>query len=107
MTVSPELPLSGEQSDATGQPGALLACAPAPGDEATPRGAAAAPVFYRIDTAKISLKEFRRAWRLPTALLNWFLFRFARVRVPVSADDPAVESLSPFVVPAEKITVSV
>ena len=58
---------------------------------------APAPIFYRIDSTRVSWREYWWGARSPKVLLAW-LFKLLRVRLPGTSDDPAVESLSPFAV---------
>lgn len=59
--------------------------------------ASGSPVFYKIDSTKISLREYCWGTRSPLVLFA-YATTFLRIRLPSSADDPNVESLAPFVV---------
>jgi Zn-dependent protease len=59
-------------------------------------------MFYRIDSSRVSLEEYRwgtPGWQMPLALL----LRTLRVRIPSSTDDPNVEAITPFEITAEKL----
>ncbi|HET9316161.1 MAG TPA: site-2 protease family protein [Vicinamibacteria bacterium] len=58
------------------------------------------PVFYRIDSTRVSFREYAWGGGLPSVLLAMVLKSF-RVRIPSATDDPNVEALAPFEVPAD------
>ena len=59
-----------------------------------------APVFYRIDLAKITRAEYGASLSPLKTLWALLLLRVLRVKAPASADDPAVDSLAPFMTPS-------
>src|SRR5262245_49365316 len=53
------------------------------------------PVYYHIDLRKASMREF--AFGTPWPQLPIIgLIKFLRIPIPASADDPPVETLTPF-----------
>lgn len=59
-----------------------------------------APVFYRINLAKITRAEYGASLSPLKTLWALLLLRVLRVKAPASADDPAVDSLAPFMTPS-------
>ena len=55
-------------------------------------------MFYKIDSARVSWREYWWGSRSPAVLLGWLL-KLLRVRLPSSTDDPNVDALAPFEVP--------
>jgi Zn-dependent protease len=51
--------------------------------------------FYRIDSTRVSYREYWWGTKSPLVLLAW-LVRLFRVQIPSSTDDPNVETLEPF-----------
>ena len=60
------------------------------------------PVFYRIDSTRVSFREYAWGGGLPAVLLAMVL-KALRVRIPSATDDPNVEALGPFEVPADAL----
>ena len=54
--------------------------------------------FYKICTSNISFREYWWSARSPVVLI-WWLIKLLRIPVPVSPDDPNVDSLQPFEIP--------
>ena len=52
-------------------------------------------MFYRLDSTRITLKEYWWGMPNPLVLLGW-MAKWLRIRLPGSVDDPPVESLEPF-----------
>ncbi len=62
------------------------------------------PLFYKIDSRKVSLKEYWWGAKFnPLVLLVAWLIKLCRVQIPSSSDDPPVASLVPFEAAAEEI----
>lgn len=59
-------------------------------------------MFYKIDSTRISLREYWWGSRSPMILAG-VLVKFLRIQVPSSSDDPNVESLQPFEVPEDAL----
>jgi Zn-dependent protease len=78
-----------------------------PGAASPPAPADPAPkpqrTFYRINLSKITFGELWKSAKAYDAVLSWVLFRLIRKGFPVSTDDPAVESLEQFQVPAASV----
>src|ERR1043165_7933223 len=55
-----------------------------------------APVFYRLDSRKVSFREFWWGTRSPLVILAWLIIKGFRVQVPGSTDDPPIETLDDF-----------
>jgi len=53
-------------------------------------------LFYKLDSAKVTLKEYWWGSPFNPLLLIAFLLKLFRVRTPGSSDDPPVKSLEPF-----------
>jgi Zn-dependent protease len=51
--------------------------------------------FYRIDSTRVTYREYWWGTKSPLVLLAW-LVRLFRVQIPSSTDDPNVETLEPF-----------
>lgn len=61
--------------------------------------------FYRIDPSRVTMREhLYSGWSMAPVL---FLHKILRVPITVSSDDPAVDSLRPFVVPISAFEPSV
>ncbi len=54
--------------------------------------------FYKTCTPNISFREYWWSARSPVVLI-WWLIKLLRIPVPVSPDDPNVDSLQPFEIP--------
>jgi Zn-dependent protease len=59
--------------------------------------------FYRVDLSKVTFGELWKATKPHDALLSWVIFRLIRKGIPTSTDDPAIESLEQFQVPAATV----
>ena len=55
-------------------------------------------MFYKIDSTRLSFREYWWGCRNPTVLIAW-LVKVLRIRLPCSSDDPNVFELRPFQVP--------
>lgn len=64
-------------------------------------GARPAPVFYGMDSRKISMREWW--WGGPSSILLAGLLKLLRVRLQAVSDDPCVESLLPFEVEPSEV----
>jgi Zn-dependent protease len=83
--------------------------------EATTDNSAAAPAsadppphrpqrtFYRINLGKITFVELWKSAKAYDAVLSWVIFRLVHTAFPASTDDPAVEHLEQFHVPAATV----
>lgn len=60
-------------------------------------------MFYRLDSTRITLREYWWGTKNPLALLVALVLKLLRVRIPGSSDDPNVETLTAFEVPADQI----
>ncbi|MEQ2008178.1 MAG: site-2 protease family protein [Limisphaerales bacterium] len=60
-------------------------------------------MFYRLDSTRITLREYWWGTKNPFALLLAVVLKLLRVRIPGSSDDPNVEALTPFEVSADQI----
>jgi hypothetical protein len=54
-----------------------------------------AGVFYRIDSRRVSIREYWWGTKSPLILVA-LLLKALRLRIPSSTDDPNVEALAPF-----------
>jgi Zn-dependent protease len=65
------------------------------------------PVFYRIDSSKVSLREYWWGSKSPLSLAIAAILKPLHIRIPSATDDPNVESLRVFQVPVEALPESV
>ena len=54
--------------------------------------------FYNIDSRRVSHLEFWWWHKSPFVILFWFLYKWLRIPIPCSSDDPNTDSTLPFVV---------
>ena len=60
-------------------------------------------MFYKIDSRRISLREYWWGTPNPLIILVAWLIKMLRIRLPGSADDPNVESLEPFRISPDRL----
>lgn len=63
-------------------------------------------MYYRIDSTRVSHREYWWGTRNPFVLFGW-MSKWFRIRLLSSSDDPNVESLTPFEVPVEQVSAEV
>src|SRR4051812_482091 len=61
----------------------------------------AAAVIYRIDSSRVTLREYAWGSKSPVALTLAAILKLFRVQIPSATDDPNVQTLSPFQVEPE------
>jgi Zn-dependent protease len=69
----------------------------APGADAE-RAERPEPVYYAIDSRRVTLREYW--WGSRASVLSAAILKLIRIRIPSATDDPNVESLLPFELPA-------
>src|SRR3954468_12622827 len=63
----------------------------------------AAAVIYRIDSSRVTLREYAWGSKSPVALTLAAILKLFRVQIPSATDDPNVQTLSPFQVEPEAL----
>jgi len=66
-----------------------------------------APVFYSLNSSKVTLGEYMWGGPAPLAILGWVLAKCFRVKAQGSTDDPPVETLNDFEVSSVALPASV
>jgi Zn-dependent protease len=91
----------GSTYDLTVDPAPEAEIASDPSPEAPMSTSPAAVTFYRVDSRRVTLREYW--WEKPSAVPMAALLKLLRVRMSGATDDPCVERLAPFEVPADAV----